>query len=141
MTVGRLLGSGFVDDQGRAHLAEGACSSMSRRMANRASFGAGDISAITSFDIHAKFVYTIAMIKDITLSADEVLIEQARRRAMIGNTTLNELFRVWLARYVAQPATADQYEALMARLSHIKAGGKLSREQMNERRLTVTATA
>ena len=74
------------------------------------------------------------MIKNITLSADEALIEQARRRAMAENTTLNELFRVWLARYVAQPAAADQYEALMARLSHVKAGGKFSREEMNERR-------
>jgi len=91
-------------------------------------------SAITSFDIHTRFVYTRAMNKNITLSADEALIEQARRRAMTGNTTLNELFRVWLARYVARPAAADQYEALMARLGHVKAGGKFTREEMNERR-------
>ena len=80
------------------------------------------------------------MIKNITLSADEALIEQARQRAMTGNTTLNELFRVWLTRYVVQPAAADQYEALMTRLGHIKAGGKFSREEMNERRLAVTVT-
>jgi hypothetical protein len=90
-------------------------------------------SRIKSFDIHTKFVYTIAMIKNIILSADEALIEQARRRAMADNTTLNDLFRGWLARYVAQPAAADQYDALMARLSYVKAGDKFSREEMNER--------
>ena len=80
------------------------------------------------------------MIKNITLSADEALIEQARRRAMADNTTLNDLFRGWLARYVAQPAAVEQYEALMTRLSHVKAGGKFRCEEMNERRLTVTVT-
>jgi hypothetical protein len=73
------------------------------------------------------------MIKNITFSADEALIEEARRRAMVENTTLNEEFRAWLARYIAQPAAADQYDALMARLDHIKAGGKFTREEMNER--------
>jgi hypothetical protein len=43
-----------------------------------------DRSRIKTFDIHAEFVYTIAMIKNITLSADEALIEQARQRAMTG---------------------------------------------------------
>jgi hypothetical protein len=74
------------------------------------------------------------MIKTITLSADEALIEQARRRAMTENTTFNELFRIWLARYVAQSAAADQYDALMARLSDVRAGDKFSREEMNELR-------
>lgn len=93
-------------------------------------------SGIPAFclDKCTSFVYTIAMIKNITLTADEALIEQARRQATIRNTTLNELFRTWLARYVAQPAAADQYEALMTRLGHVKAGRKFTREEMNERR-------
>jgi hypothetical protein len=33
------------------------------------------------------------MNKNITLSADEALIQQARRRAMQENRTLNDLFR------------------------------------------------
>lgn len=72
------------------------------------------------------------MDKIITLSADESLIQQAQLRAATENTTLDELFRVWLTRYVAQP-TLDQYTTLIARLSHIQTGGKFSREQMNER--------
>jgi hypothetical protein len=87
-----------------------------------------------SFDDLSRLIYTTSMIKNITFSADEALIEQARRRAMADNTTLNDLFRGWLARYVAQPAAADQYDALMARLSYIKAGDKFNREEMNERR-------
>ena len=74
------------------------------------------------------------MIKNITLSAEEALIQQARRRAAAENHTLNELFRQWLERYVAQPSASKQYEALMQRLSHINAGRRFSREEMNERR-------
>ncbi len=74
------------------------------------------------------------MLKNITLSAEETLIQQARRRALNENTTLNELFREWLGRYVAQPTAAEQYLTLMRRFSHIQAGGPYSREQMNERR-------
>jgi len=87
-----------------------------------------------SLDGYTRFVYTVGMIKNITFTADEALIEQARRRAVTGNATLNELFRAWLARYVAQPAAADQYVALMARLRHVHAGRQFSREEMNERR-------
>ncbi len=72
--------------------------------------------------------------KNITFSADESLIEQARRQAMLENTTLNELFRTWLERYVAQPAAAESYAALMTELAHVRAGGRFSREEMNERR-------
>jgi hypothetical protein len=35
------------------------------------------------------------MMKNITLSADESTIEQARKRAMAEHTTLNDLFRSW----------------------------------------------
>jgi hypothetical protein len=72
--------------------------------------------------------------KNITFSADKMLIERARRQAALENTTLNELFRVWLERYVTQPAAAQQYEALMAQLAHVHAGRHYTREEMNERR-------
>lgn len=89
---------------------------------------------VNGIDVYTKFVYTERLMKNVTLSADEALIEQARRRAAAGNTTLNEQFRVWLARYVAQPAAAEAYERLMARLEHVKAGGSFSRDEMNVRR-------
>ena len=74
------------------------------------------------------------MMKNITLSADETLIDQARKRAVAEHTTLNDLIRAWLAHYASQPAAADQYERLMARLGHVQPGRKFSREEMNERR-------
>ncbi|MEW5986317.1 MAG: hypothetical protein AB1791_06760 [Chloroflexota bacterium] len=72
------------------------------------------------------------MNRNITLSADTVLIQQARRRATMENTTLNELFREWLARYAAQLTAPDHYLLLMERLAHVQAGRKFSREEMNE---------
>jgi hypothetical protein len=84
--------------------------------------------------LHDFCVHYFRMIKNITLSAEEALIQQARRRAAAENQTLNELFRQWLERYVAQPSAAEQYEVLMKRLGHVNAGRKFSREEMNERR-------
>lgn len=87
----------------------------------------------SNFDMCTTFVYTTIVIKNITLSAEEAIIEQARRRAAAEQTTLNELFRAWLARYAVQPVAADQYGKLMARLTHVQAGRKFGREEMNER--------
>lgn len=74
------------------------------------------------------------MAHNITFSADEALIQQARRRAAAENATLNQLFRQWLEQYVAQPTAADRYVALMERLDHIQSGGPFNRDEMNERR-------
>lgn len=80
------------------------------------------------------------MLKNITFSADEALIREARRQAALQNTTLNALFREWLERYVAQEDAAERkravarYNDLMNRLSYVNAGRKFSREEMNERR-------
>lgn len=73
------------------------------------------------------------MLKNITFSADENLIQQARRQATLENTTLNELFREWLTRYVAQPLETNDYDALMERLAYVQAKAPYSREEMNER--------
>jgi hypothetical protein len=73
------------------------------------------------------------MRRKITLSAEETAIREARRRAAQEHTTLNELFRRWLDDYVARGSTTDNYPALIAHLSHIRAGRKFTREEMNER--------
>lgn len=72
--------------------------------------------------------------KNITLSADDSLIEQARQTARAQHKTLNQAFREWLEQY-ARPDSdhADEYEALMKRLSYVKAGRKFTRQEMNER--------
>ncbi len=83
--------------------------------------------------MYTNFVYIGDMIKNITFTADETLIHLARKRAMVENTTLNDLFRRWLDQYVAQSASVNRYEDVMNQLSYIRSGRKLSREEMNER--------
>ncbi len=71
--------------------------------------------------------------KNITLSADEDLIERARSVARTQRTTLNAAFREWLMQFTASSGDVQSYDALMQRLRHIKAGGHYSRDEMNER--------
>lgn len=71
--------------------------------------------------------------KNITLSADEALIEAARAQAKADNTTLNEQFRLWLAAY-ARKQPMQRYEEVMAGLrGKVVVGRKLTRDEMNER--------
>jgi hypothetical protein len=72
--------------------------------------------------------------KNITLSADEALIEAARDRARSEHTTLNEQFRRWLAAYTQRELRAQQFDALMAEMrGTVTVGRKLTRDEMNER--------
>jgi len=73
------------------------------------------------------------MLKNVTLSADENLIRQARRNAQQEHTTLNAMFRQWLARYVKQKQACTDYESLMQDLSYARANQHYSRDDMNER--------
>ena len=73
------------------------------------------------------------MLRNITLSAEESLIKQARQQAANDQTTLNKLFRKWLARYSGKTTSLSEYNKIMSRLSYAKTGGKFSREEMNER--------
>ena len=70
--------------------------------------------------------------KNVTLSANEHFIEQARLVARAQRKTLNAAFREWLVQYVAQAGSAQQFDFLMERLRHVRAGGHLSRDEMNE---------
>lgn len=71
--------------------------------------------------------------KNITLSADEDLIEQARLVARARRKTLNTAFREWLLQFTAQAGNAQEVEAVMRRLSHVAAGRRFTRDEMNER--------
>lgn len=86
-------------------------------------------ASLTQHEIRVHFF----RMKNITLSADESLIQQARVRAASENRSLNELFREWLTQYVAQTHAAQQYSELMMQLDHIQAGNSYTREEMNER--------
>ena len=74
--------------------------------------------------------------KNITLSADEHLIQAARQRAASEHTTLNAKFREWLEDYVQRQRQVDEALAFIAEIrGKYSAGGKkFTREEMNERR-------
>ena len=71
--------------------------------------------------------------KNVTLSADEALIEQARAVARAQHKTLNVAFREWLRDFVQQSGSVQEFDSLMKRLAHVNAGRRFSREEMNER--------
>jgi hypothetical protein len=79
-----------------------------------------------------KTVYT-EIVKNITLSAEEELIERARLRAAREKRTLNAAFRDWLARYAGSETGRHEYAELMKRLGHVRNTRRFSRDEMNER--------
>lgn len=85
------------------------------------------IIVYTDMSLHA--------MKNITLSADEKLIEAARARARAERTTLNEAFRRWLKAYAQRDEQAVQALAVMRELQGtLRTGGrKFTRDEMNER--------
>lgn len=81
---------------------------------------------------YTKLVYT-KLVKNITLTADQELIERARHVARSQHKTLNVAFREWLCEYVAQDSATGDYDALMAKLSYAHSTGPYTRDEMNER--------
>ena len=72
--------------------------------------------------------------KNITLSADDGLIEAARQRAASERTTLNEQFRRWLTDYVGRKRQAAEAVHVMRELQgRLNVGRRLTREEMHER--------
>jgi hypothetical protein len=73
--------------------------------------------------------------KNITLSADEKLIEAARARAQSEHTTLNDAFRRWLADYARQSRLAETAKAVINEMrSYVRTRGrKFTRDEMSER--------
>ena len=72
--------------------------------------------------------------KQITLSADEALIEEARIAARYGNTTLDQAFQEWLVEYTRGMNRAREYDALMEQLKgRFSVDRHYTRDEMNER--------
>lgn len=75
------------------------------------------------------------MLRNITLSADELLIARARDKAATAQTTLNVEFRNWLAAYAGaqNDAAVERLREVMKQLAHVDAGRRFTRAEMNER--------
>ena len=85
-----------------------------------------------SRQVHEYRVHCFRM-KNITLSADEDLIERARSIARGQRRTLNDAFREWLTHFAQSAGDAQGFDALMQRLQHVDAGRRFSRDELNER--------
>jgi hypothetical protein len=72
-------------------------------------------------------------VKNVTLSAEEQLIEQARLVARSQRKTLNAAFREWLVQYTSQSGSGQDFDSLMRRLRHVRAGRRFTRDEANER--------
>lgn len=75
------------------------------------------------------------MIRNITFTADETLIEDARAVAREEKTTLNEQFRLWLETYARKRRAARAMEVMERIGKYASSGGRtFTREERNERR-------
>ena len=77
-------------------------------------------------------MYT-GFVKNVTFSADETLIEEAREQARKQNTTLNVAFREWLAEYSGRRDRSKQFRDLMKKLDYVRPGRKFTRDEANSR--------
>jgi hypothetical protein len=83
--------------------------------------------------VYTKIVYTW-IVKNITLSADEQLIELARQRAKSRHKTLNQEFREWLENYTRNEDAGRVFDEFYRRIAYVDSGGqKFTREELNER--------
>lgn len=74
--------------------------------------------------------------RNITLSAADQLIDQARDKARAKGVTLNDEFRQWLASYVLAPdgqSAVNRFRSVMQALPKTDAGRSFTRDEMNER--------
>jgi len=73
------------------------------------------------------------VLKNITLSADEKLIEDARKKAKLNHTTLNDLFRHWLAGYSKDINLTNKMDEFLSKTWYVSSGGSFTRDELNER--------
>jgi hypothetical protein len=71
--------------------------------------------------------------KNVTLSAEENLIEEARKIARSRNSTLNSEFRAWLADYTGRGERLQKYDELKKELENFHIDRKYTRDEMNAR--------
>lgn len=75
------------------------------------------------------------IVRNITFSASEELIEQARAVAARNRRSLNDEFRDWLADYAESGRKTElSFREVVSQLKDVKVTRKYSREEMNERR-------
>jgi hypothetical protein len=77
----------------------------------------------------------LTVLRNITLSADDLLISRARARADASQTSLNLEFRKWLSDFAEEQDTAavDRFRGVVAQFAHVDPGRTFTRDEMNTR--------
>ena len=72
---------------------------------------------------------------NVTVKAEDTLIERAKERARKENKTLDGLFNEWLQQYTENVDTnsAKEFDDFMDRVKYANPGRTFSREEMNAR--------
>jgi hypothetical protein len=72
--------------------------------------------------------------KNITLCADERLIEEAREQASARNTTLNDEFRRWLSEYACREGRGERARRAIEETRNVfRTHGPFTRDELNAR--------
>lgn len=72
--------------------------------------------------------------RNITFTADEALIDEARAIAAAENTTLNEQFRLWLEQYARQRRADRALETVERLRAYARTDGqRFTRDERNAR--------
>ena len=70
------------------------------------------------------------MLRNITLSAESLLIDEARKRAQVERKSFNTVFREWLFRYAFTKKSKSYYTDLMDRFNYADAGRHYGRGEL-----------
>ena len=88
-------------------------------------------------NVDTYFVCTYYVFMNITLSMDDEIIREARRRAEAMGTSVNQLVRGYLEQFAGKrdsSADAAEFERLSRAAQGNSAGWKFNREELHERR-------
>lgn len=73
------------------------------------------------------------MLKNITFSVEEELIQKAQKKASEEKTSLNIVFRKWLTQYAENEIITEEYDKIKGSLDHVVSWRRFTRDEMNER--------
>lgn len=83
------------------------------------------------------YVYTYYVYMNVTLSIEDNVMREARRRAEAMGTSVNQIVRDYLAQFVGltdTAALAKEFEQLSRASKGNSRGWKFNREELHERR-------
>ena len=91
----------------------------------------------TGLAVYTYYVRTYNVLMNLTLSVDDEVVQEARRRAEAMGKSVNQLVREYLERLAGKSdleALADEYRELSRNPTGDSKGWKFNRDEVHERR-------